>query len=214
MDRELESVPKAPEGRSELPGQTLTRSVSEDSASDCLADGSGSDQGVRNASVNRSRIRRGGHRVGLLDDGEASHGLALGVRPADDQARGTRHDDRSARDRYRADAVEGIGGGDGDLRQEETVRRQEQQVSQEAWVSSGGLGQGDPCDQRSRPQDVPKPWTQAGGSNLPEEVKASAREKQHSSRHRDQYGRPTGHDEYTRLEVPRPNHGLTTVVVS
>jgi hypothetical protein len=35
------------------------------------------------------------------------------------------------------------------------------------------LWQGKPCDKRSRPQDVPKPYAKVGGGNLQEEVKAS-----------------------------------------
>src|SRR5271157_5939335 len=76
----------------------------------------------------------------------------------------------------------------GDLRSEKTgsdpgdMRRRGRRES-----PPEDLGQGDPCDKRSQPQDIPKPQARAGGSNLPKEVRASGG-LQHSSRRWRQYG--------------------------
>ena len=74
------------------------------------------------------------------------------------------------------------------------------------------LGQGDPCDKRSRPHDVPKPCARAGGSNLSQEVSASGG-LQHSSRRWRQYAKLAG-NKHTRRIVgslnlePGPGFGV------
>src|SRR5262245_13451062 len=91
----------------------------------------------------------------------------------------------------------GAGVDTGDLRVEETggesgdVRRRGRRES-----PPEDLGPGDPCDERSRPHDVPMPSARAGGSNLTQEVGASGGE-QHSSRRWRQYGELAG-NEHTR----------------
>src|SRR5271157_2349689 len=85
----------------------------------------------------------------------------------------------------------------GDLRSEKTgsdpgdMRRRGRRES-----PPEDLGQGDPCDKRSRPHDVPKPCARAGGSNLSQEVSASGG-LQHSSRRWRQYAKLAG-NKHTR----------------
>src|SRR5271157_3843901 len=87
----------------------------------------------------------------------------------------------------------------GDLRSEKTgsdpgdMRRRGRRES-----PPEDLGQGDPCDKRSRPHDVPKPCARAGGSNLSQEVSASGG-LQHSSRRWRQYAKLAGNKHTRRI---------------
>src|SRR5271165_329506 len=99
----------------------------------------------------------------------------------------------------------------GDLRSEKTgsdpgdMRRRGRRES-----PPEDLGQGDPCDKRSRPHDVPKPCARAGGSNLSKEVSASGG-LQHSSRRWRQYGELAGNKHTRRasqLAGRNMSHGL------
>jgi hypothetical protein len=68
-----------------------------------------------------------------------------------------------------AKVVEGTDGGHGILLGNEGWHRPKGLaliVARRPRVSSGNLRPGDPCDERSKPHDVPKPFAKAGGDNL------------------------------------------------
>src|SRR6476646_3710132 len=77
----------------------------------------------------------------------------------------------------------------------------------------GNLGQGDPCDERSGPHDVPMPSARAGGSNLTQEVGASGG-YQLSSRRWCQYGELAGNEHTRRRRCRRPLPSELLVKVS